>query len=243
VLKLLKKSFVHILIVLTLVLSSQSTYAQSTKAWYKPQVWPENFKIDRAACLSNSPLFTNCMIDKGWTLVDKTKWDSDRVFCRDSSKEKPGSYTECMLSKGWDENPPNALGLSKLNQQSQDLCIDEAFKAYLNKAPCAIGLENISDQSYITIVEKESMINYFKKWEEIENKRLNLLRNGGMQNKKMYEWRVTYWLPKVDENRIALINGKITYGAYNTRRKELNNEVRTVSQRFNEEVNAFINSQ
>ena len=60
--------------------------------------------------------------------------------------------------------------------------------------------------------------------------------------KKIYEYRITHYEPKIDENRVALVMSQITFGEYNKRRKELDAEYQKMSMKINDEVKDFINS-
>ena len=61
-----------------------------------------------------------------------------------------------------------------------------------------------------------------------------------MFEKKMYEYRLKTYNPKIQEIRINLITGKINFGEFNKRRKEIVTEASLMSPKFFEEVQAFI---
>ena len=55
-------------------LAVNNLFAQVDKAWYKPKVYAESFKLDRDSCATpgqNQTGFNNCMGQRGWTSVDR----------------------------------------------------------------------------------------------------------------------------------------------------------------------------
>jgi hypothetical protein len=231
-------------------LASNNTFAQSDKVWYKPKVYQENFKTDRDSCSApgqNQTGFNNCMGQRGWTLVDRNIQNADRKFCQDKSSglddsEKRAAYLSCLLEKGWDDENETQYKMRMLSKEAAEACKLEEFKLFNSKSPCEqkdITLQHLADASFINEQEKVAMLAFVKSADEIERKRLEAFRAGGMVEKKLYEYRLKTSNPKTQENRLSLLTGKINFGEFNKRRKELFTEGSLASQKFSEEVREF----
>ena len=122
-------------------------------------------------------------------------------------------------------------------------CKLEEFRIFISKSPCDqkdISLQHLADSSIISEQEKIVMLAYVKSADESERKRLEAFRTGGMVEKKLYEYRLKTYNPKIQEIRLSLLTGKMNFGEFNKRRKEISTEGNLVSQKFSEEVQAFI---
>ena len=100
-------------------------------------------------------------------------------------------------------------------------------------------MQHLADASFINEQEKVAMLAFVKTADQIERKRLDAFRTGGMVEKKLYEYRLKTSNPKIDEIRLSLLTGKINFGEFNKRRKELSTEASLASQKFSEEVREF----
>ena len=231
-------------------LAVNNLFAQADKTWYKPKVYGESFKLDRDSCATpgqNQTGFNNCMGQRGWTLVDRNVHNADRKFCQDKSNvlddsEKRASYLSCLLEKGWDEENDTQYKMRMLSKESAEICKLEEHKLFNSKSPCEHKdntLQHLADASFINEQEKVAMYALVKSTDEIERKRLDAFRAGGMLEKKVYEYRLKTYNPKVQDNRLNLLTGKINFGEFNKRRKELFTEGSLASQKFSEEVREF----
>jgi len=230
--------------------AANNLLAQSDKTWFKPKIYQESFKIDRDSCATpgqNQTGFNNCMGQRGWTSVDRNVLNADRKFCQDKSSslddsEKRSVYLSCLLEKGWDEENETQYKMRLLSKESAEACKLEEFRLFNSKSPCEhkdITLQHLADNSFINEQEKVSMFALVKNSDAIEQKRLEAFRAGGMLEKKVYEYRLKTYNPKVQENRLNLLTGKINFGEFNKRRKELFTEGSLASQKFSEEVREF----
>jgi len=231
-------------------LASNNIFAQSDKVWYKPKVYEESFKIDRDSCATpgqNQIGFNNCIGQRGWTSVDRNIQNADRKFCQDKSSalddsEKRAAYLSCLLEKGWDQENDTQYKMRILGKVFAEACKLEEYKLFNLKAPCEqkdITLQHLADASFINEQEKVAMLAFVKSVDQIERKRLDAFRTGGMLEKKLYEYRLKTSNPKIEEIRLSLLTGKINFGEFNKRRKELFTEASLASQKFSEEVREF----
>ncbi len=233
---------------LFLVLSCSLSHAQSDKAWYKPKVFPESFKLDRDGCQSAGKAFSDCMGAKGWTFVDRSVINNDRKICNEKSGSAPAetrsqTYVSCMIEKGWDEVHDTTRQIGILIAKSNDLCKRDEYRDIFTKSPCLsthISLEHLADMSKISPTEKIAMLAFVKEADAINANIDSQRRIGSLNMRKFYEFRISHQIPKMDENRVNLVTGRITFGEYNKRRKELLAEQLVAGKRINDEVDDFI---
>jgi hypothetical protein len=227
--------------------------AQSEKVWYKPGAFRESFKLARDGCAAPTrDAFEACMSRAGWTLVDRSKGDESR---RDCGEKFPASsaniktrdlYFECMREKGWEDEPASNRELRKWNIKFEDeVCQKPEFAQAIKNMPCRvreITLEHLSNAEKVTDENKRLYLNFFKILDEEFPKYDQILRNGSMSQKKIYEYRISNINPRTDDNRIALINGQISFGEYNKRRKDMDVEMQKFSLKVEDEIKEFANS-
>lgn len=241
---------VKILFIALSLLAFNSVHAQTDKVWFKPKVYVESFKLDRDSCSSpgqNQTGFNNCMGQRGWTLVDRNVYNADRKACQEKASvleesERRASYLSCLIDKGWDEENETQYKARLLSKEASDACKLDEYKLFVSKSPCDqkdINLLHLADSSFINEQEKIAMLAFVKSSDEIERKRLEAFRVGGMVEKKLYEYRLKIYNPKIQEIRLSLLTGKINFGEFNKRRKELYTEGNLMSQKFSEEAREF----
>ena len=247
--------FSHKHLAITLIaLVSQTAQSQSDMVWYKPAAFPESFKINRDSCMqqnNNKDGYQSCMNRAGWTLVERSKLDAARKECRDSyppmqnNPKNADAYFGCLRDKGWEEESKVSTEIRRLNIQSDEICVKPEYAEIIKNIPCRvreINLEHLSNSSRVVAENKQVYLQFFKEFEDNRALTNQTMRNGSMANKKMYEYRTTVSDAKVDDNRINLITGKITFGEYSKKRKELEGEFQQMVNKINEEVKEFINT-
>lgn len=240
-----------IVILVNFFLMITTVNAQSNNSWFKPRAYIESYYVDLDSCKQiSSNNIANCLNQRGWTLIDKTVFDNDGKQCREESTASKGFdsdgktlYQTCMLNKGWDLQAEADRQLVILNQEYKKVCEDPKYSELVKKSPCSsalITIEQLADNSKLTPTEKIVYLDFIKSIDTLTQKMDNFRSNGGMFWKKYYQFRITYEIPKVDSNRIDLIQGKTTWGEYNQKRKELDLSNRDKVKQINEEVQAFI---
>jgi hypothetical protein len=234
------------------LLISQSVWAQNDRVWYKPAAYPETFKLNRDECnfqTSNRETYEACMNRSGWTLVDRSRVESDRKECREkvpavkNDPKNTNAYFLCLREKGWDEEPNSVRKLRQLIIQTNEICQKPEYAELITSIPCHvrdISLEHLASIEKVTNENKKVFLNYFKELEDVRTKALQALRNGSMANKRTYDFRTGGWDAKIDDNRVNLVTGKITFGEYNKHRKELEAEYQQNINKINDEVKEFI---
>lgn len=115
---------------------------------------------------------------------------------------------------------------AEIKERSDKLCIDERLKLFFAKTPCNVPeltLQHLTDNSKVTTAEKSVLLQIDAEYITIaqmvaENHRLNTrpeslgaaLANSRMKGRS-----------DAQENLTNLYQGKITWGEYNSQRKEL----------------------
>jgi antitoxin component HigA of HigAB toxin-antitoxin module len=114
--------------------------------------------------------------------------------------------------------------LDKLKQQSEERCASPEFKAYYDKTPCfanQINFQYVSDTSKITPAQKKTFLKVRSEIDASQRERNRIDRETG------FAWAVDvveqYLIPPNDANNLDLMNGKITWGEYNTKRRDIFN--------------------
>ncbi len=114
--------------------------------------------------------------------------------------------------------------LDKLQKQSDERCASPEFKAYYEKSPCRtnqINFQYISDNSKITPAQKKIFLKLRAAIEEGQRQRIQVDRETG------FGWAADVFeqfsIPPNDANNLDLLNGKITWGEYNTKRRDIFN--------------------
>lgn len=249
--KQIQLRFPFLAISIVSVFANFSAMGQGDKAWYKPAAMPESYKLSRDGCVTPSrEAFEACMNKAGWTLIERNKIDASRKECREkyppisNNLKNTDAYFECMREKGWEDESVANRELRKLNIKSEEeLCQKSEFSDAIKNLPCRvrdITIEHLSNTSKVTNESRQFYIDFFKLFDDGKVKYNQIMRNGSMMHKKIYEYRISVSEPKSDENKVALITGQISFGEYNKRRKELDAEYQKTAMKINDEVKDFI---
>jgi hypothetical protein len=104
-------------------------------------------------------------------------------------------------------------------------CNSPEFQLYYNKTSCSandITLSQMTDKSKITTAEKSVLEAATINVDNLLKDNLNLSRQLGSQKDKAYaDYVETVQNPSLEKNRLDLFDGKITWGDFNRRRKEI----------------------
>ena len=114
--------------------------------------------------------------------------------------------------------------IDKLTQQSNERCVNPEFKPYYDKTPCLasqINFQYVSDTSKITPTQKKVFLAVRAGIDESQRQRIKVDRETG------FGWAADvveqFSIPPNDANNLDLLNGKITWGEYNTKRRDIFN--------------------
>jgi hypothetical protein len=142
-------------------------------------------------------------------------------------------FNLCMASKQAN-NPSSKNTYSKssfdaeskrLNLKAESNCQKDELKEYYSKTPChvaGITFEHMSDATKITPAQKIAMQKARALADELNKEQLAINRNfGGAMGAKVSDLIESTTTPQNDKNNLDLYNGKISWGDYNQKRKEI----------------------
>lgn len=142
-------------------------------------------------------------------------------------------FNLCMASKQAN-NPTtkNTYSRSSLDDESKRLnlkaesnCQKPELKEYYSKTPChvaGITFEHMSDDTKITPAQKNAMQKARILADDLNKEQLVINRTfGGERGGKVSDLIESTSSPQNDKNNLDLYNGKITWGEYNQKRKEI----------------------
>ena len=188
----------------------------ANNVWVKPGASVNDFNVDRAQCNAQaySIPFANvyqqaavqneCLQGKGWSLRDK-------AIHQANYSEAESRWTQAN---------------NKVKEDAQARCKEPAYSAYFSKTACLaqdITFDQMADTSKITNQQKVAFLGFKKAFDTQFAQYLDLIKNipnsTGERLAALYQ---TTLMPESDKNSIDLYSGKITWGEYNQRRKEIN---------------------
>lgn len=197
--------------------------------WVKPNAGQGEFERDRYSCLqqsqqrvgsaqvnayggtavntvaTNDMLFSTCMGAKGWSLQNK-----EAVMAQAAQNQAKNED----LRRQNDQITANAIAI----------CNKEELKEYYKKTACRtseISFEQVADTTKITEMQKAALVRQRQEVALIEKKQDTLQRQRGEAGQKIISIARNYLRPENEKNNLDLYNGKITWGDYNKRRKEI----------------------
>lgn len=206
--------------------------AQNT--WYKPSARPGDFEKDRYDCLQQSQQQYSRAQTNGWQGASESK-----VVTND------GLFSSCMNARGWSIQNQQAVQQqiqqqqnnqsstqsqfqsesTRLTNEAKANCANPEFKPYYSKTACTaleITFEQLADSTKITPAQKAVLPKLRAVIDENLKARNALNRRAGGRNAKIADYVVGNIMPQNDKNNLDLYNGKITWGEYNQRRKDIN---------------------
>lgn len=214
-----------------LILVSLFVLSGCAKVWVKPGASTDDFNRDKYACLqqsqqqvsvlalgkysgygqsgqeTNAMLYNSCMNSRGWTLTDQ-----------ETAASNNSKHTNDMQ-----------LEMSRLDQQTLARCSDKQFALYYAKTACKakdITLEQMGDKSRITSSQKPVLSSVQKEVKSSSAEYNAMYRKfGGTRGASFAATNETVFDPKYDKLYFELYNGKITWGEFNQKRKEIYEEL------------------
>jgi len=197
--------------------------------WFKQNAGQGEFERDRYSCLqqsqqrvgsaqvnayggsavntvaTNEMLYSTCMGAKGWSLQNK-----EIVMAQAAQNQAKNED----LRRQNDQITANAMAT----------CNKEELKEYYKKTACRtseISFEQIADTTKITEMQKAALVKQRQEVALIEKKQDVLQRQRGAAGQKIISIAKNYLRPENEKNNLDLYSGKITWGDYNKRRKEI----------------------
>ena len=214
---------------MALTVISLSLFGCAQNLWIKPNSTQAEFERDRYNCLqdsqqrvgsaqvnayggsaintvtTNNMLYSGCMGAKGWSLQSKEVVQSQML--QNQSKESE-------LKARWDS----------IKLTIDAMCSNPELKIYYEKTACNasdISFQHIAEESRITSEQKIVLVKQREQVAKIEKEQDVIQRERGANGQKMINVAQSYVRPENEKNNLDLYTGKITWGEYNKRRKEI----------------------
>jgi hypothetical protein len=204
--------------------------------WIKPNAAPGEFEQARYQCLqesqqrvgvasvnqyggsavdsvkTNGMLFNSCMQAKGWSLQNKDAAQAQIAQIQANSAVAQSQATERQHDL-----------VARLNE----ICNNPELKAYYAKSSCKaneVTFEQLADGTKITPTQKAVLLKQRAAVDSYEKETISMLRSrGGAQDKHVADILETTSIPQNIQNNLDLYNGKITWGEYNQKRRDIYN--------------------
>lgn len=174
--------------------------------------------VASSGVITNDGLFIACMNAAGWTLQDQT--------AAQPLREQQQAQTADINSR-----------IKKINQEILALCNVPEFQAYYAKTPCLftdISFGQMADKTKINAKEKSALEAWSTK-NDILNKdfRDTVRPSSNPKNQAYLQYIEQISVPATTKLRFDLYDGKITWGDYNRRRKELGESAKAERNKIN----------
>lgn len=199
--------------------------------WVKPGASQNDFAQDKYSCMQQSQQRVSGAYVNAYGGAA-----SEKVVTNE------GLFNACMQSRGWSLQSRDSVaqsasinqnkkeqfmaGTRSISEEGKARCADQDYAAYYAKTPCGATsptIQQLSDTSRATKKEKEAILKVDASLAEIRDQRIALYRNTvsppALMNKYIDTAKRTF--DRGQKIRLDLYNGKITWGQYNTLRKEL----------------------
>ena len=208
--------------------------------WVKPGASTNEFNVDKYDCMQQSQqkssgafvnpyggvassgsitnwnLYNSCMNAKGWSLQDSNTLSKPVDQNSDEFKQKKAIFDDTM---------------KKFAEKTKAICAKPEYAALMVKTSCSskdITFEQIADNTKITPEQKPIFIKYRTEVDAVTKEQKEYLHTLTYPG----DIRLSNYLdsiqPEIDKYNLDLLNGVITWGEYNQRRKDM--DVRTHSE-------------
>lgn len=233
----MRKKLVTIAGLFTLMLAG----CANNNLWVKPGASAAEFTQARYTCLQQSQQgSSSAYVNRSYGVASSGAVTNDAIF------------TACMNASGWNlqnaevaqasqqqQQSQIAKGQAKLDQIGQEIkaaCSNPEYQIYFAKSPCStneITLSQMSDKTKITAAEKVVLEKALSKTDKLIKEGQAIMQSGGSQkDKEMVNYMQTLQTPAAEKNRLDLFDGKITWGEYNRKRKEINEAYQSAKRRI-----------
>jgi len=196
----------------------------SQKTWYKSGATEEQFRRDMTSCRQYGMQSAQANGLAGNLFVEA--WIQQQA-------------NECLSGLGYSltdssstssaSNSNIANARAEIQKKIKQLCATPEYKDYYSKTACLsvdITIEQMADPSKITPIQKPILLKARTAADGLSKEDMKLARDmGGVQGNRMADIYDSYMVPQNDKNTLDLYNGRITWGEYNRKRKEIYTEM------------------
>lgn len=217
----MKKITALSLFILTIGLGGCATPNGNT-TWYKEGATDEQFRRDTMSCrqYGMQSAQTNGMSGNMFVEI----WIQNEA-------------NDCLRKLGYSQSKPTNSRMDRLTEERKEIdkigrenCAKPELKEYYSKTACFsidITLEQMADGTKITNIQKPILLKARGIADDLTNSDLKLLKEFGGNNGNKLAAIYESLKPQSEKNTLDLYNGKITWGEYNRRRKEISSDIAT----------------
>lgn len=212
-----------------LLVASFGVVGCAQNLWVKPNASQGEFERDKYSCLqqaqqrvgaaqvnayggsavntvaTNDILYSSCMNSKGWSLQNKEAIQAQAAQNQVKNNE---------LKQQYDAYAANVVSM----------CARDELKEYYKKTACKapdVSFEQIADSTKVTPSQKTALVKQREQVALLEKENDAIQRQRGSAGEKVMAISNSFVRPENEKNNLDLYNGKITWGEYNKRRKEI----------------------
>lgn len=140
-----------------------------------------------------------------------------------------------ILNPAPSDSPTPRETVSVLTGKIKYFCLEPEYAAYFAKTFCTpsdINLAMMSDRSKITQAQKTALNAWAQAYDKLADELNEALALTSPSNKQMADYNKMIAFPAAQKNRLELYEGKITWGVYNRKRKDISDGIAAESRRI-----------
>jgi len=196
----------------------------------KPGLTSEEFNRDKYDCVQQSRT--------SWAGGGTGSVGAAMIVMSKSNADKQAQelFKMCMEARGYtsrevdddeferQKSSPLKIKTKQISQELNEKCAKAEFKPLFIKSACKarnISLEQLADITMISEVEKPVFSKYRSEGTDLNNQLLDAMRTDGQSKEKEFASVLEGVYAQLDKIALDLFEGRITWGQYNKKRKEL----------------------
>jgi hypothetical protein len=168
----------------------------------------QSFGFADSGSVTNQNLFITCMNAKGWSLMDKNNLQTTVDQNSTEFKQKKAIYDDTM---------------KKFTEKHKAICAKPEYAQIVIKTSCNakdITFEQIADNTKITPEQKTILPKYRTEVDAVSKERYEYMHTlTSSKDRRLVDYLESLQ-SEVDKYNLDLLNGLITWGEYNQRRKD-----------------------
>jgi len=194
--------------------------AQQQKTWQKPGAGIDEFNQTRYVCLQQ--------VQQPYSAAYVGRYGGS---ASGGMTTNAGLYNACMEAKGWAlidnviaDSPSYAAAIKDINEDARAVCRNPDFYAYYSWAPCQVRettVEQLADRSRVTSAEKPVLVKVQAELAAINARLVAAHRQYNEKQGNALAANIERSLLTADKIRREYLEGRITRGEYNKRRRDL----------------------
>ena len=194
--------------------------AAQPKVWMKPGAGTDEFNQAKYSCLQQ--------VQQPYSAAYVNRYGGS---ASGGITTNAGLYNACMEAGGWAlvdnataASPAYSATMQELNEESRALCRRQDLYAYYSWAPCRVREatpEQLADRTKVTLVEKPAFATAKAETDVINAKVIAMHRQYNEKHGNALATNIEQTIAASDRVRQEYIEGRITRGEYNKRRRDI----------------------